>query len=943
MCKSLLLTTIALCSCLTAAAWGGPVPEIGNNRNSFITEFDFSHEHAGPSVVQSDSDGNVWVALARAGKIVRFQADGQKREFSLPTGSFPVGIARDKADHLYVSDIRRNAIVQVNVNSGATKDYPVPTANAWPFFLSMSSNGHVWFSERVGNKIGELDPISGALREYAVPTEQAQPAGLVVTPDDHIYFSENTGHKIGCLDSKVGKVVELKVPSTLQTSPYYGLAGITADQSGNVWFAELDGRLGFIERRPGAPDKIREIALPSTGLRPAGVAVDQWGIIWFTELDGNAIGSYNPKLGVFDHFAIPTGSPDPVPMGPPEATARGEMPVVGLRARTSRPFGIAVDKGGRIWFSEQYAGKVGRLDVPVVRVFAPNGRATSVSTPVTVQVRSSSSTPVLKFELNGIPLGAGSAIDLSRAPGGANQLRVAVVGEETSSATTSFIYDPNIDAIREALSRQTTAASANSTVTMVLKHLREASLAEHSGHPEQARNIEQELIRKLSSGGLPSANLDVVLSQLRWKDRFGSHDHVVTLAGASGKPAPIVVEVGDSVEWKQAGASAAHGLEISACNAESEALPHSMPTLTTITFHRSGDFNYALHPESPCVGEVKVVPRTLAIEEFPLPDKDSVPGVLSVDPQGNVWFTEGGGGYSKLAAVPLNNKIGCLKPDGTIRQYPTPTLESAPTSIHVGAEGHVWFTERAGNNLGELIPETGQIIEYPIPTANSGTTGITVDHQGTIWFASKGSSKIGYLDPKTKKMVEITTPTPKSQPSTITIDGDDNVWFDERAQDKIVRYETRTEKMTEFDVPTQGSRVVGLVPDRQGNLYFLELGANKVGHLDVSSGQITEYAIPTAFSSPFKETLDNEGRLWFTEVFGNKIGMLQNGAFTEYAIPTKDAMPGGITMDMRGNIWFSEQAGNKIAMIPSVLSIARFAVYGDHEREHQHHHNNQEN
>src|SRR5205823_1790100 len=102
----------------------------------------------------------------------------------------------------------------------------------------------------------------------------------------------------------------------------------------------------------------------------------------------------------------PTGAPDPAPMGPPEATARGEMPVVGLRARTSRPFGIAVDSTGHIWFSEQYAGKVGRLDVPVLRLFAPTGRVTGVSAPVAIQVRSMSQSPVLKFELNGVAINA---------------------------------------------------------------------------------------------------------------------------------------------------------------------------------------------------------------------------------------------------------------------------------------------------------------------------------------------------------------------------------------------------------------------------------------------------------------------------------------------------------------------------------------------------------
>jgi virginiamycin B lyase len=909
----------------------------GSARNSYIHEIEFSSSRSGPSVVQADRDGSIWVALARASKVARISADGAIREFSLPSGSFPVGIVRDKENHLYVTDIKRNVIVQLDITTGATRDFALPTQNAWPFFLGLSSNGRVWFTERVGNKIASLDPASAVVKEYPLPSEQAQPAGLAITPDDVVYFTENTGHKLGRLDPKNGHIAEMDVPSVLRDSPYYGLAGITSDARGTVWFSELDGRICRVERHPGMADKIMEISLPDPAVRPAGIAVDHWGIVWFTELDGNAIGSYNPSLKVFDEFAIPTGAPDPSPMGPPEATARGEMPVAGFRARTSRPFGIAIDTAGNVWFSEQYAHKVGRLEVPELRLFAPKGFVSTATASVVLQVRTASPAPVLKFELNGVSIPKGHSIDLSSSFGGKNEFHVVLARKGGAyEASSTFTFDPDMAAIESSLRRQQLASGVQTVISAALTRAREAIEAEKAGHAEIARRIERSLIDLLKGTNARSAGIDAVLNQLEWKDRFGHHQHVIGLdRNASGIGEPLIVEVGDTVRWSSTDNKPGQ-ITVRPCNAESDLLPHVALTPAHLMFHKPGRFSYALGDDPLCNGQISVVSRSMNIQEFPLPDKDSVPGVLAVDSFGNVWFTEGGGGYSRLSAVPLNNKIGCLKTDGTLRQYTTPTLESAPTSIHVGAEGHIWFTERAGNNIGELIPETGEIIEYPIPTANSGTTGITVDHKGIIWFASKRSSKIGWLNPATKEMVEMNTPTPASEPSTITVDADNNVWFDERAQDKIVRYEAATKKMTEFNVPTQGSRVVGLVPDREGNIFFLELGANKVGHLQVATGQVNEYAIPTNFSSPFKEALDNEGRLWFTEVFGNKIGMLENGRFTEYQIPTAESMPGGITIDMLGNIWFSEQAGNKIARIPAMLGAGQTGVYSGLGHEHHH-------
>lgn len=891
---------------------------------SRITEFRFSAARSGPSVVQADTEGFIWVALAQAGKIARMTKTGEVREFGLPVGAFPVGIARDRGRNLYVSDIRRNVIVQLDVVSGATRDYAIPTTNAWPFFVGLASDGRVWFTERVGNRLGVLDPIRADVTEYVIPTEQAQPAGLTVTLDDHVYFTENTGHKVGHFDPKTKTIVEITLPSVLRNSPYYGLAGIASDSRGDIWFSELDGRIGHIDRKQG---RIEEIPLRDATLRPAGIVVDRWDIVWFTELDGNAIGSYNPSLKTFDHYPIPTGAPDHSPMGPPEASARGEMPTIGFRARTSRPFGIAVDSDGRIWFSEQYAHQVGRLDVPAMRLFAPTGRITNASAPVLLQVRSSVSTPKIRFELNGKLVVGTDVLDLRSAPAGNNELRARFTGDGIEGeAFTNFTFDPDLAAIEKSVRKTLDDNSLPKSVgSQTVQLLRDAQDAANAGDGDRDRNIEHTLIRLVAENSDTNPAAALILRQLLWRDRFGQRRVSIPLADDGERVAAKTssVEIGETVEWRMTHAEGGLArVSVVPCGDSAEGLPRSQ-TDAGLSFYKPGNFSYSYGAFSAkgateCRDALPVAPRSIYLEEFPVPDADSVPGVLAADNDGSIWFTEGGGGYSRLAAVPLNNKIGRLRKDGTIQQYSTPTRESAPTSIHIGAEGHVWFTERSGNKIGELVPDTGTIVEHPLPMPNSGTTGIAVDKEGRIWFASKASSKIGYLDPSTGRIVEMETPTPGSEPSTITVDGDDNIWFDERAHDRIVIYQRQTGKMGEYVVPTKGSRVVGLVPDNRGSVFFLELGANKVGRLDIASGQVTEYSIPTAFSSPFKATLDGEGRLWFTEVFGNKVGSLLDGVFHEYLIPTSESMPGGITTDKWGNIWFSEQAGNKIAKIPAL-------------------------
>jgi virginiamycin B lyase len=888
----------------------------------YIHELAFSTAHSGPSVVQVDNDRNVWVALARAGKLARVR-NGEIREFNLPPQAFPVGIAIDGGGIVWFSDIRRNKIGRLEPGTGAVTDFDVPTKDSWPFFLGLASDGQLWFTERVGNKVGRLNPLTGEVKEFAVPTKDSQPAGLTVTPDGQVYFTENSGHQIGHVDPLTGQVTELPVPSPLKRSPSYGLAGITHDARGSVWFVELDGRLGRIQRRPGRKDAIEEIPLPDPSVRPAGAAVDRWGAVWFTELDGNAISSYNPSIGRFERYPIPTGERDSKPLSPPEATARGEIPSPGAFAKTSRPFGIAVDSNGDVWFSEQYAHKLGVLQPPAVRVFEPVGDLTTSTTAPVFRTRLQAAITTLHYYLDGHEVPVAPKLSLSSLKAGPGSFAVRVVlGGNTYEGSSSFTFNPGVGTLIELVRHGTEQAEiAGDGAKRLTQELMTADLYRMSGQTELFRLAQRTILRDVVSGQYPITQplADLLAADLNWMDSVELYSYCITVSAKKPhfSPASVELQVGDTVTWSYTADAASGDLTLRSQTRGIEPIALRPGETRSITFYHPATIRYSLTSDSAVQAELSVKPRQRLIYEFPLPSPDSVPGVLAIDPQDNIWFTEGGGGYSKLAAVALNNKIGRLGADGQVKEYETPTPESAPTSIHVGKEGHIWFTERAGNHIGELDPDSGRITEYAIPTPASGATGITVTPDGRIWYASKAVSKVGVFDPQTHQFQEFDTPTPKSEPSTITYDDQGNVWFDERASDKIVRLSPVAGSTHEYLVPTKGSRTVGLVPDHAGHIWFLELGANKVGSLNIESGQITEYSIPTPLSSPFKEALDSAGRLWFTEVFGNNVGMLDNGHFAEFALPTAEAMPGGIAFDSKGNLWFSEQAGNKLAMIPA--------------------------
>ena len=57
-------------------------------------------------------------------------------------------------------------------------------------------------------------------------------------------------------------------------------------------------------------------------------------------------------------------------------------------------------------------------------------------------------------------------------------------------------------------------------------------------------------------------------------------------------------------------------------------------------------------------------------------------------------------------------------------EFATPSANSFPDGITVGADGNLWFTERSGNNIGR-ITTAGVITEFAVPIAASEPRKIT--------------------------------------------------------------------------------------------------------------------------------------------------------------------------------------------------------------------------
>src|SRR5205823_418830 len=126
-----------------------------------------------------------------------------------------------------------------------------------------------------------------------------------------------------------------------------------------------------------------------------------------------------------------------------------------------------------------------------------------------------------------------------------------------------------------------------------------------------------------------------------------------------------------------------------------------------------------------------------AITEFPAASpisKRATRGITS-GPDGNLWST-----VSAFVAPDAVNMIARITPAGTITEFPVPTLNcSLASGILAGPDGALWFAEEKGNKIGRITTD-GVITEFPLPTPNSLPRQFTAGADGALWFTQRADS-----------------------------------------------------------------------------------------------------------------------------------------------------------------------------------------------------------
>lgn len=255
-------------------------------------------------------------------------------------------------------------------------------------------------------------------------------------------------------------------------------------------------------------------------------------------------------------------------------------------------------------------------------------------------------------------------------------------------------------------------------------------------------------------------------------------------------------------------------------------------------------------------------PRSRRFREWDVP-AGTLPNGVVVAVDGKVIF----GGFG-------NGTINELDPStGKLREYKTPSHESAPYTLTLDAQGNVWFTERKSSNVGKLDRSSGKITEFRV---GDGPYGVAVDKQGNAWVSRKSADTFVKLDPKTGAVSELHMGL-GSQPRRCAVAPDGMVWVSLYGTGKLAKIDPAANKvMKQYELPggpNGGPYAVNA--DSRGRIWVSEIQTNSVILFDPRTEAMRVFELPSRNSGVRNATIDAAGRYWFVGSYSGTVGVIE--------------------------------------------------------------------
>jgi streptogramin lyase len=278
---------------------------------------------------------------------------------------------------------------------------------------------------------------------------------------------------------------------------------------------------------------------------------------------------------------------------------------------------------------------------------------------------------------------------------------------------------------------------------------------------------------------------------------------------------------------------------------------------------------------------------------YTLPDEFALANSMAVGPDGATWVTD-----SSLG------RIWRISKTGTIRHY---ELGEMPGAIAV-AYGSMWVADSGGDAI-HRVETDGSSVTYALDD-DSFPTSIALGPDGALWFTQAHEDEIGRITVD-GELTQYEIPTKDAFAGDIVAGPDGAMWFSGSSSDKLGRI-TTDGAITEYEVPGEHGMPGAIVPGPDGALYVAERDDNVISRVTTDGVFTDEYEIPRANADPISMAKGVDGALYISEFMSGVVSrMTFDGTLTD-AYEIRGGWNDGLISAGDGALWITQSSDGKV-------------------------------
>ena len=240
-------------------------------------------------------------------------------------------------------------------------------------------------------------------------------------------------------------------------------------------------------------------------------------------------------------------------------------------------------------------------------------------------------------------------------------------------------------------------------------------------------------------------------------------------------------------------------------------LPHGMAVAADGKVIFGGSGNGSINEFDPATGKSR---------EFRTSSRDSIPYALTLDAQGNAWFSERRPGY-----------LGKLeRSSGNITEY---RVGDDPYGIALDKQGNVWVSRRGAGTLARVDANSGTVTELQLGLGSQPRC-IATAPDGMLWVSLYGTGRLAMVDPAASKLVKVyeLPGGPNAGPYAVNVDALGRVWVSEIQTNNVILVFPRTDAMRVFKLPSANAGIRSATIDADGRYWYIGSHAGTLGVIE---------------------------------------------------------------------------------------------------------------